>query len=238
MSSWLEAIYNFFTAREYNPPVQENTESYIPTKHIFTVETSEGEVCGIDTADSSSRFYGDTWTKILTAYEKKDFVRGRAITRSVSRDNRFSGYAVDIEGVEAFLPASKSSWFYNPERDACGKYIALSIESIYTSGKTAGKLIVNAYEPVRFLTARQNRKNYLTGGMPYAIAMDYDNSFLIFPFYKEHAIYVPINEAAAFAQSRGIRRNPEELTGWCWQLRISDRKYNQCLAYPVDILTD
>lgn len=230
MANWLEILWNFFSTREHYIPLQ--------TKHLFTVETSEGEVCQLDTSDRSSPFYGIAWAKILTAYENKDFLRGRVMTRSVSRDNRFSGYSVNLEGIEAFLPASKASWFYAPERDASGKYIAVSVESVYTNGAKAGKLIVNAYEPIRFLNKKQNRKNYQSGGIAYAIAMDYDRLFLICPYIRDQLIYVPLNEAANIAQLKGLGNNPENFTGWCWQLQIRDRKDNQCLASPLDILTD
>ena len=231
MGNWLEMLYNFFTVREITPPPP-------PKKHIFTVETSEGEVCQLDTSDRSSPFYGQSWEKILTAYENKDFLRGRAITRCVSRDNRFSGYSVRVEGIEAFLPASKASWFHAPEHDACGKYIALSVESVYTSGGKAGKVIVNAYEPIKFLNRRQNKTNCNIGALIYAIAVDYDRAFLIFPCSKDQLIYVPMNEAMDFAIRKGLGNNPEMFTGWCWQLRIINRKGNQIFASPVDILTD
>ena len=213
-------------------------ESYVPQNHIFTVETSEGEVCRLDTSDRSSPFYGPAWTKILTASENNDFLRGRVMTRCVSRDNRFSGYTVNIDGIEAFLPASKASWFYDPEHDASGKYIALSVENIYTSGAKAGKLVVNAYRPVRFLFSRQNRRNYQPGGTAYAIARDYDRSHLIFPYQKEQYIFVPMYEAANLAANMGLGNNPDMYTGLCWNLRITGRKDNQCMALPIDILTD
>ena len=136
------------------------------------------------------------------------------------------------------MPASKASWFYAPERDASGKYIAVSVESVYTNGAKAGKLIVNAYEPIRFLNKKQNRKNYQSGGIAYAIAMDYDRLFLICPYIRDQLIYVPLNEAANIAQLKGLGNNPENFTGWCWQLQIRNRKDNQCLASPLDILTD
>lgn len=231
MGSWLEALFNFFTGGE-------NISQTPPKKHIFTVETSEGEVCQLDTSDRSSPFYGRSWEKVLTAYENKEFLRGRAITRCMSRDNRFSGYSVRIEGIDAFLPASKASWFHEPEHDACGKYIALSIESIYTNGGKAGKIIVNAYEPIKFLNRRQNKSNYNMGALLYAIAIDYDRAFLIFPCLRDQLIYVSMNEAADFAIRKGLGNNPEMFTGWCWQLRIINKKANQILASPVDILTD
>ena len=205
---------------------------------FFTVETSEGEFCRINTSDLSSPFYGSAWTKILTAYEQKDFLRGRVITRSVSRDNRFSGYSVDIEGVEAFLPASKAAWFHAPERDACGKFIALSVENVYTSGAKIGKLVVNAYEPLRFLTSKQDRKTYNPGGLPYAIAVDYNASFLIFPHLRDKVIYVPMQEALRVAQAHKLGNNPENFTGYCWQLRVKGWKGSECLASAVNVLTE
>ena len=238
MSSWFDLFFNIFGSKTPDNSSNFSVNNYAPKKHLFTVETSEGEVCELDTADRSSPFYGESWTKILDAYEKKDFLRGRVIVRSTSRDNRFSGYVVKIEGVEAFLPASKSAWFYNPERDASGKFIAVSIENIYTSGSKVGKLVVNAYEPLRFLMRKQSRKSYITGAFPYAIAMDYDNNNLIFPHFKDQVIYVPLDHAAAIAQNRGLGYNPDNFTGWCWQLQIINWQKNLCFAKPLDVLTD
>ncbi len=236
MSGLLDFVLGLFRNDDRTP--EYSPGNFVPQKHIFTVETSEGEVCQIDTSDSSSVFYGSSWEKILTASENGDFIRGRAMTRCVSRDNRFSGYTVNVEGIEAFLPASKASWFYDPEHDASGKYIALSVENVYTSGTKAGKLVVNAYKPVRFLFSRQGRRNYQPGGTAYAIAMDYDRSYLIFPYAKEQYIYVPIYEAVNLAANMGLGNNPEIFTGLCWNLRIISRKDNQCMASPVDILMD
>ena len=146
MSGLLDFVLGFFRNGESSSYPAEN---YVPQKHLFTVETSEGEMCRIDTADRSSPFYGTAWTKILTANDNNDFVRGRAMTRCVSRDNRFSGYTVNVEGIEAFLPASKASWFYDPEHDASGKYIALSIENVYTSGTKAGIAIADVLTAIK-----------------------------------------------------------------------------------------
>ncbi len=110
--------------------------------------------------------------------------------------------------------------------------------NVYTSGAKAGKLVVNAYKPVRFLFSRQGRRNYQPGGTAYAIAMDYDRSYLIFPYQKDQYIYVPLYEAVNFAANMGLGNNPEMLTGLCWNLRITDRKNNQCLASPLEILTE
>ena len=235
MSGLLDFVFGLFRSGEGSSYTPGNN---IRGGHIFTVETSEGEMCRIDTSDRSSVFYGSSWDKILTAYENGDFLRGRAMTRCVSRDNRFSGYTVNVEGIEAFLPASKASWFYDPEHDASGKYIALGVENVYTSGAKAGKLVVNAYMPVRFLFSRQGRRNYQPGGTAYAIAMDYDGSYLIFPYQKDQYIYVPIYEAVNLAANVGLGNNPEMFTGLCWNLRITSRKGNQCLASPIDILAD
>ena len=203
---------------------------------FFTVETSEGELVTINTSDSSSPFYGSSWTKILKAYETKDYIRGRVMTRCVSRDSRFSGYSIDLEGVEAFIPASKAAWYYSPERDACGKYLAVGIESVYTSGGKAGKLVVNAYAPVKYLYQRQGKKDYAPGGTPYAMAMDYDNAFLFFQHYKGQVICVPIDEALNTAKRRGLSGGLEVLTGYCWQVRILGWKGDYGLASAVEVL--
>ena len=50
---------------------------------FFTVETSEGELVTINTSDSSSPFYGSSWTKILKAYEAKVCVSGHLHAESL-----------------------------------------------------------------------------------------------------------------------------------------------------------
>lgn len=205
---------------------------------VFTVETSEGEVCDLDTSDPSSPFYGPAWTRILTAREKGEFVRGQVRTRLVSRDSRFSGYRVNIDGVEAFLPTSKAAWFYHPEHDACGKAIALGIEDVYTSGKKIGNVVVSAYAPLRHLAHHQSRKDFEPGAAPFAIAMDYDETSLIFPVYGDKALYAPIQEAADVALRKGLDAAPRNLTGYCWQLRIIGWKGDKCDVSPMDVLND
>ena len=205
---------------------------------VFTVETSEGEVCRVDTSDASSPFYGPAWTRVLTARENGEFLRGRARTRLISREGRFSGYLVNVEGVNAFLPASKAAWFYDPERDACGKSIALGVENVYTSGKKAGTLVVSAYAPVRYLNRRQARKGCQPGGTSFAIAMDYDDASLIFPQYGDRIICAPLQEAVSLASDKGIDPRPSALTGYCWQLKIMGWKGNMGVASPIDVLSD
>jgi hypothetical protein len=227
-------VYYPSDPRRYSP-------EYPASRHIgriFTIETSEGEVCELNTSDPSSPFHGPAWTHILTAREKGEFVRGHVKTRLVSRDSRFSGYLINIEGVDAFLPASKAAWFYHPEHDACGKAIALGIEEIYTSGKKVGNLVVSAYAPLRHLARNQSKKDYEPGATPFAIAMDYDETSLIFPHYGDKALYVPLQEAMNIALGKGLDAAPRNLTGYCWQLRIIGWKGNQCAASPIDVLND
>lgn len=205
---------------------------------VFTVETSEGEVCELDTSSPSSPFYGSAWTRVLTARENGEFLRGTVRTRLVSRDGRFSGYMVNVEGLSAFLPVSKAAWFYHPEHDACGKAIAVGIEQVYASGRKIGNIVVNAYAPVRHLTRHQSKKDYIPGATPYAIAMDHDGASLIFPQYGDRVIYAPLNEAISIASLRGIDTRPDALTGYCWQLRISGWKGDVGAASLLDVLSD
>lgn len=205
---------------------------------VFTVEISEGEVCELDTSDCSSPFYGSAWTRVLTARENGEFLRGTVRTCLVSRDGRFSDYTVNVEGLNAFLPVSKAAWFYHPAHDAYGKAIAVGIEQVYANGKKIGNIVVSAYAPIRHLARRQSKKDYMPGAKPYAIAMDHDGASLIFPQYGDRAILAPLAEAVGIASSKGIDSRPDALTGYCWQLRILGWKGDMGSASLLDVLND
>ena len=181
------------------------------------------------------------WTRILEAHEKGECFRGRAVRRSLGRtDGAFHGYFIDIEGARAFLPASKAAWFYNPERDACGKFLALTLEAIYPNGPKAGNITVNAYAPLKHVLSSQNSRAFQPNATPWALAMDHDAKSLIFPHFNNKVIRVPLHEASALAQRKGIGGGDcGSLTGRFWQLRVQTWKPGGiCVAHPVDIMTE
>ena len=146
-----------------------------------------------------------------------EFVAGRVIWRVTNEGGRFSGYAVDVNGVPAFLDVSKAAWFSQPERDASGKRIALSVEAINGNGS----LIVDARAPLRrLLRAQDVVQDYLPGATPWCLAMDHDGQSLIFPHVGQQFIQVPLEEAAEVAMVAGIDPRPDALTGRFWQVRM------------------
>ena len=206
----------------------------------FSVINPEGEIYSINTADKNSLFYGRAWFKILEANEKGECFRGRAVKKSVGRnDNTLSGYFIDIEGVQAFLPVSKAAWFYNPEHDAVGKSIALMIEDIFTNGPKAGTLVVNAYKPLKHILTAQSREAFTTNAEPWMLAMDCDSESLIFPHFGNKVVRVPLHDAAALAKRKGIGSNSSNLTGRFWRVKIHKwAAGGVCTAQPVDVMTD
>ena len=206
----------------------------------FSVINPEGEIYSINTADKNSLFYGRAWFKILEANEKGECFRGRAIKKSVGRnDNTLSGYFIDIEGVQAFLPVSKAAWFYNPEHDAVGKSIALMIEDIFTNGPKAGTLVVNAYKPLKHILTAQSREAFTTNAEPWMLAMDCDSESLIFPHFGNKVVRVPLHDAAALAKRKGVGSNSSNLTGRFWRVKIHQwAAGGVCTAQPVDVMTD
>ncbi len=205
---------------------------------VFQVVNPEGEVHRVDTSDPASPFHGAGWARILTAYQREDFLAGRAVRRFVSREGRFSGYAVDVEGVRAFLPTSKAAWFFHPQHDACGKRIALNVNAVYTNGPKSGNLIVDAYAPLKHVLKAQGPRDYAPGGAPWGLAMDYDNQYLIFPHFKEKVLLAPLGEALAVAAAAGLEPRPDLLTGRFWQVRVLEWRGAVCLVSPLQVMTD
>lgn len=201
----------------------------------FSVVNPEGEVHCINTADKSSLFYGPVWTRILDAYTKGEFVRGRASMRRMSGiEDRFSGYSVNIGGVEAFLPASKAALFHDPERDATRKCIALKVDTIYPNGLKAGNIIVNAFSPLKHILQQKN--NTKQGSTLYALALDYDDEHLLFPLYQPKMICVPLQETMDIARQCGIDPDPDFLTGLYWQIQITSPRAEIQTAKALSVL--
>ncbi|GHV28306.1 hypothetical protein FACS1894167_04970 [Synergistales bacterium] len=233
--------YGNFT-RSRNIPAPEEKDHNL---RVFEVPGPEGEVYTIDTADESSPFYGPVWTRVFDAYETGEFLRGRASLRVSSKDEgRFSGYAVSIGGLNAFLPKSKSSFFYEPERDATNKCLALKVETIHTNGDYKGNIIVSAKEPWE-KTLGQFR-DIPPGKEMYALAEDYENGELIFPgFFKPgefgesaqwQTISVPLDQALRIGGRYGIS-DVNFLTGLYWRLRIAGSiDGEQWIAEPIEVL--
>ena len=203
---------------------------------VFQVMNPEGELYSINTADTNSPFYGAAWADILSKKERGEFLRGRAAIRRFSRDDRFAGYSVDIDGINAFLPASKAGRFREASYDACGKFLALKIESVYVNGNKAGTLIVNASAPIKYVLHRQN-SNFNAGSAVHSLAIDYDRGMLIFPWLNGSFIAVNLVDAQRIAYYSGISPNPNELTGYYWQLQIIGMLSMSCLlAAPLEVL--
>lgn len=215
-----------------------NAAEYDGNLRTFTLQNPEGELYSVNTADINSRFYGPVWTRILAAHESGEFIRGTAVRRMMSRDNRLSGYLVDISGVEAFMPISQSAWFYHPQNDPTGKLTALSVETIHISGARAGSIVVSAWKPLKSILSGQGSRAFAVGSSPYALAMDFDGSSLIFPLYGDASISVPLNDAFRTALARGLEPKPNMLTGHFWRLRIESRNGKSCRAVPLDVIAD
>ncbi|MBQ8691836.1 MAG: hypothetical protein IJ520_01670 [Synergistaceae bacterium] len=203
---------------------------------VFQVMNPEGEIYSINTADANSPFYGTAWANILSKKERGEFLRGRAAIRRFSRDDRFAGYSVDIDGINAFLPASKAGWFREASCDACGKFLALKIESVYVNGDKSGTLIVNANAPIKYVLNRQNSSLNAASAV-YSLAIDYDRNMLIFPWLNGSIIAANITDAQRIAYYSGISPDPNELTGYYWRLQIIGMLSMSCLfAGPLEVL--
>ncbi len=200
----------------------------------FSVVNPEGEVFPVNTAETSSPFYGPVWTRILDVYTKGDFVRGRVSSRMTSKDGRFSGYSVSVDGVPAFLPASKSGVFRNEENDATSRCIALKIQDVFTNGDRSGTIIVDAKEPYKVIE-KELRKVHV-GATFHALAMDVDANYLVFPSpgYKE--ICVPLSEARSVMQQAGCYSDDYFMTGLYWELVIMQKVNSSYMAIPTRVL--
>jgi hypothetical protein len=199
----------------------------------FRILNPEGEVHTIDTSDPSSRFYGPVWTRILDAYQKGDFLRGRAFLRRISHENRFSGYSVSIDGVGAFLPQSRSQFFYDVEKDATNKCLALKVEMVYPNGAKQGNIIVEAKSPWKQIVGEF--KNMFVGKTMYALAADYEDGALIFPGNQRQSVSIPLDEALALGRRSGIAA-PDFLTGLYWKLELRSCRNGVWYAKPLEVM--
>jgi hypothetical protein len=194
----------------------------------------EGEIHAVDTSDVSSPFYGPVWTRIFEAYTRGDFLRGRAFLRCISREDRFSGYLVSIDGVEAFLPQSKSQFFYDAEKDATNKCLALKVEMVYPNGTKRGSVIVNAKAPWK--QTIEEFKDMTVGKVMYALAVDHESKELIFPGLREQKIAVSTEKAARLSSKAGLVSDPDFLTGFYWKLELRSFTNGKWLAEPLEVL--
>lgn len=206
---------------------------------VFMIQNPEGEIHTIDTGDASSPFFGPEWRNVFEMRERGEFLRGRAAVRRISRDDRFSGYTLFIDGCEelkAFLPASKAAYFRDPLCDASGKCIAFYIENIYTNGTRAGSLIANAYSPLNYVNKRQRRSNYEVGSEVYALSMDYEDDLLIFPGADKTALCARLSDAAEVAARSGISTDPNDLTGCFWKVRVVWSGDGCRMVVPLEVM--
>ena len=215
---------------------QGNNGGYAPWQgRTFQVVNTEGEVYHIDTSDPKSCFYGPAWTNVLEAKERGQFLRGYPTFRRVDQADRFSGYSVDIDGVTAFLPASKAGYYHNPLCDACRKGIALKLDTVYPNGPKAGTLIVNARSALNFVLNRQDPQLFRPGSAAVALAVDYFPDTLILQG-PEYLIYAPMHMAQQLAANMGLSYRPEDLTGYRWGIGIDNFGPQGCYATPLSIL--
>lgn len=215
---------------------------------VFMVQNPEGEIYSIDTNDVKSPFYGSGWQRVFEANEKNEFLRGRAAIRRISREDRFSGYTVFIDGDEnlrVFLPACKAAYYRDPANDASGKFIAFKIESINPCGAKAGTIIVNAAAPINYVSNRiRNISRLSPGAEIFAVSVDYHADLLAFPIRTSEGsvmIFTPVSMALSAALASGnmqsdiMNANPDNLTGCFWRLRIVSGGDGFRMAVPLEV---
>jgi hypothetical protein len=208
----------------------------------FQIVNPEGEVHTVDTSDLSSPFYGPVWTRILDCHKKGEFLRGRAARRCVSQEDRFSGYVIDIDGVDAFLPKSKAVYFYDDDKDATNKCLALEVEMVHPNGPKCGNILVGTKAPWKYSLGEF--KDMISGKIVDVLAVDYDRRNLIFAGDCVYApdrrvsrnILVPIDEALRLGKAFGIAADPGYLTGLYWKLRLQTSQGGDWLAVPLEVL--
>lgn len=225
-----------FSKRNTRHPSRENNWAYEfdSNLRVFYIEGTEAHSHTIDTSDPNSPFYGPAWTSILGAYDEKGVIRGRLLRKNYSNSGEFSGYDIDVAGIHAFLPRSRSGWFYNCPTDPAGKCVAISVEKIETLGRNAGSVNVNAVEPLKVAQREIDRRTLCAGNELEALAVDHDGRNLIFPLDRDgSAIRVPLNQALTVAQKAGCPNDPGLLTGHVWKIKIGSRHDNNLNAVAV-----
>lgn len=199
----------------------------------FSVVNPEGEIFSVDTR-VPGLFHGPVWTRILDAYEKGEFLRARAVFRQTSRTNGFSGYTLSVDGVPVFLPRSRSFYFYDGEKDATKRCLAVKIETIHTNGPRMGTVIADAW--AAWAVVRGGLYALRSGREVHALAMDIEEGQLIFPAPNHRRILVPIAAAREVALGAGLKGSDDFLTGIYWRLRLLSGDEDVWQAEPLEIL--
>lgn len=208
---------------------------------VFTISNPEGEIYRIDTNDPRSPFYGPGWQRVFEAHENGEFLRGRAAVRRLSREDRFSGYTLHIDGdrgLSVFLPASRAGYFRDPANDASEKFVAFKIKSIHPTGARAGTIIADAGESISYVSSLIPDPSCLgLGAEVWAVSVDHGEGMLGFPIRTPHnsmMIYAHLDHAAQVAYNCGMPYDPDCLTGCFWRLQVVDGGNGWRMALPLE----
>jgi hypothetical protein len=153
--------------------------------------------------------------------------------RCVSREDRFSGYMINLDGLKAFLPQSKAHIFYDPEKDATNKCLAFKVDAVHTNGARQGDIIVDSKPPWK--QTLDEFKKLEPGKVLYALASDHEYGELVFPGRQGQKIIVPIDEAVRLGERAGVASEPDFLTGLYWKLKLRFPTGNNWTAGPVEL---
>lgn len=115
-------------------------------RSIYALPNKEGEIYTVDLSAPGCPFEGPIWERILGAAQDQDeLLPAVATLRQRDSTGRFAGYAVSFgHGITAFMPRSRSGYYFDENRDATGKRLAVKVLSVEPAGPYTGNVIVES----------------------------------------------------------------------------------------------
>lgn len=161
----------------------------------------------------------------------------------IGKNGGFKGYELLFKeasnwNIEIFLPKQNSGYFEHPYTDLSGKFIVFDIAKItHIEHKRKLKIIADARPPLEKVLRQQRRALEDRRTVFWSLSVDHDLENLIFPLEGGGQLLVNLKEAQNFANRYGYDEMPNALTGLYWKLRVTEDRYGDIWASPIDINT-
>jgi len=219
-------IYLTYTPPVPPPPFPLRTEAGLEQ---YTILNPEGEAYTIDTKDRSSVFYGKAWNVVLKAMTGEEFLRATVLRRKNTSEGSFAGYDIQIEGIRAFLPRSRSGCFSNPERNMEGKSVIVKPFAVYPAGRKKGTLLVESQSPMEQLEHQDDGE--------WAIGIDFDSEKFYFALGENRFLWCRTVEALKILWETLGSSRLEEGTGRYFRLDKKTLRAGCSIVTPTEVLS-
>ena len=195
----------------------------------YTILNPEGEAYTIDTKDRSSVFYGKAWNVVRKALTGEEFLRATVLRRKNTSAGSFSGYDIQIQGIRAFLPRSRSGCFSSSERNMEGKSVIVKPFAVYPAGRKKGTLLVESETPLEQLECQENSE--------WAIGIDFDNAKFYFALGENRLLWCRTDEASKILRETLGSSRLEEGTGRYFRLDKETLRAGCSIVTPIEVLS-